>query len=600
MNTAPINFVWRLLSLSWLTGPIFGKELRVASRRRRNYVLRSLYLLLFSLFLAPVWVNSMVMVYQQENIALYASRMAEAGRWITLTIVWFQFCAIQLVALVILSTAISDEIYHRTLGALMTTPINSFQIVMGKLFSRLLQLIILLAISLPLLAIVRVFGGVSWGYVISSLCITLTTAIFVGSLSLFFSILNRRAYVVIILTAVTIGVIFALLPLLTALVVDVMGWDTRARVDTLASALLNSNPYVSMFFNTLLMIEPPGGRMPFYSWYLQCGIILAASVLILSLSIKMVRRAALRQATGQLAPSPRAHRRRGHTTQPARATTRLRRIHGSPIIWKELRVPLLRRHKIAAFLSISCALIALFFSYALFAAENALDDEEAHMLYGSIFMGTGIFFTIVLPSTCITSEKEARSWPLLLATTLSDAHILWAKVIGAVRRTLPAWLFLFGHLVLFALVGYIHPIAIGQMAVLVISIVAFLSCTGIYFSSRFKRTTTAVIMNFALAAAIWAVVPLLLIITHELGDIRSKWYEDLAETYFDANPFVQAVVVMDATADTSSPQNYEWLSSGNLDLFESTGWMAFCLLAYLTLGWLFAWRAKRRLRHNVF
>jgi ABC-type transport system involved in multi-copper enzyme maturation permease subunit len=378
-----------------------------------------------------------------------------------------------------------------------------------------------------------------------------------------------------------------LLPLLTALVVDVMDWESRATVENLATALLNSNPYTSMFWNTLLMVEPrPAARMPFYSWYLQCAIILAASVLILSLSIKMVRRAALRQATGQLDASRRVRRRRGHTTRPARTTTRLRRINGSPIIWKELRVPLLRRHKIAALLSISSALILLFFSYALFAAENALDDEGAHMLYVSIFMGTGIFFTIVLPSTSITSEKEARSWPLLLATTLSDAHILWAKFIGAVRRTLSAWLFLFGHLLLFAFVGYIHPIAIGQMAILVVSVVGFLSCTGIYFSSRFKRTTTAVIMNFALAAAIWAVVPLLLVITHEVGHVRYRWFEDLAETYFDT--------------DTSSPGDYNWLGSPSLNLLESTGWMAFCMLAYLTLGWLFAWRAKRRLRRNVF
>jgi ABC-type transport system involved in multi-copper enzyme maturation permease subunit len=348
------------------------------------------------------------------------------------------------------------------------------------------------------------------------------------------------------------------------------------------------------------MVRPGwlGGSI-FYSPYLQCAIILAASAVVLALSVKMVRRAALRQATGQLDTSPRPRRRRGHTTHLGRAT-RLRRINGSPIIWKELRAPLLRRHKIAALLSISAALILLFFSYALFAAENFLDDEGAHMLYVSIFMGTGIFFTIVLPSTSITSEKEARSWPLLLATTLSDAHILWAKVIGAVRRTLPAWLFLFGHLVLFAFVGYIHPIAIGQMAILVVSVVAFLSCTGIYFSSRFKRTTTAVIMNFALAAAIWAVVPLLLVITRELGRVHYRWFEDLAETYFDTNPFVQAVVVMEATADTSKPGNYSWLSGGSLNLFESTGWMAFCMLAYLALGWLFAWRAKRRLRHNVF
>ena len=600
MITTPINFVWRLLSLSWLTGPIFAKELRVSSRRRRNYVLRFLYLLLFVTFLTPVWVSSMV--GRQATAALYASRMAQAGQKITVTIIWFQFCATQLVALVMLSTAISDEIYHRTLGVLMTTPINSFQIVMGKLFSRLLQLMLLMAISLPLLAIIRIFGGVPWGYIVSSLCITLTTVIFVGSLSLFFSILNRRAYVVIILTVIILGVLFALLPLLTALVVDVMNWDNRATVDSLATALFNSNPYASMVCNTVLMFEPQslGGRI-FYSAYLQCAIILAASAVVLALSVKMVRRAALRQATGQTDALAHSRRRRRRGVSTTRPSAKLRRINGSPLIWKELRAPLLRRHKIAAFLSISVALILLFLSYALFAEENNLDEEGVHMLYVTIFMATGMLFTIVLPSTSITSEKEARSWPLLLATTLSDAHILWAKFIGAVRRTLPAWLFLFGHVLLFAFVGYIHPIAIGQMAILVVSVVVFLSFTGIYFSSRFKHTTTAVIMNFALAAVIWAGVPILLVVAHNIGHLRFRWFNDLAEAYFDTNPFVQAVAVMDGTADSAGHlRSYGWISSRGLDAFESTCWMVFCMLTYVALAWLFAWRAKRRLRRDVF
>jgi ABC-2 type transport system permease protein len=598
MTAALLNFVSRLLSLSWLTGPIFGKELRVASRRRRNYVLRSLYLLLFMMFLAPVWVASIV--GGRANLALYTSRMAEAGQKITVTIIWFQFAATQLVALVMLSTAVSDEIYHRTLGVLMTTPINSFQIVMGKLFSKLLQLILLMAISLPLLAIVRVFGGVPWDYLISSLCITLTTVIFVGSLSLFFSILNRRAYVVIILTVITLGFIFALLPLLTVLVVEVMTWDHRGTVEVLFTTLLHQNPYVSMFFNTLSMVQPRAlASVPFYSWPLQCGVSLAASGLILALSVKMVRRAALRQATGQsdgIASSRQT--RRGRPSDGK--STRLRRVKGAPILWKELRSPLLRRHKVIAFVLISIALVLLFLSYALFAEENLLDDEGAHILYVIIFLGTGLLFTIVLPATSITSEKESRSWPLLLATTLSDTQILFGKFVGAVRRCLLPWIFLFGHLVLFAFVGYIHPVAVFQMAVLVAWIIIFLSCTGIYFSSRFRHTTTAVIMNFALAAILWALVPLLLGMAFGIARIRADWFENLAETYLDTNPFVHAVVVIQAAAGRNWPRNYDWVSHRGFRALASTLWMLACMFGYVGVGFLFAWRAKCRLRRNIF
>ena len=213
MTAALLKCVSRLISLSWLTGAIFEKELRVASRRRRNYLLRFSYVSLLTVILTMVWLG--VVEYTGSGLQV-VTRMSVAGQAIIVFIVWFQFCACQIIAGVMLSTSISDEIYHKTLGLLMTTPINSFQIVMGKLLSKLLQLLLLLGISLPLLAIVRVFGGVPWDYVISSLCITLTTVLFVGSLSLFFSIFNRRAYIVIILTVLTLAVLFALLPFLTA------------------------------------------------------------------------------------------------------------------------------------------------------------------------------------------------------------------------------------------------------------------------------------------------------------------------------------------------------------------------------------------------
>jgi len=171
------------LSFSWLTGPIFDKELRVSSRRQRNYVLRAAYVALLAVFVVAVWLEQVANVSSSRLFS--ATRMAEAGKRIVIIIVWFQFYATQFLAVIMLSTSINDEVDRGTLNTLMTTPITSFQIVMGKLLSKLLQIILLLAISLPLLALVRVFGGVPWDYVVSSLCITLSAVIFAGSVSLF-------------------------------------------------------------------------------------------------------------------------------------------------------------------------------------------------------------------------------------------------------------------------------------------------------------------------------------------------------------------------------------------------------------------------------
>ncbi|MEJ2704996.1 MAG: ABC transporter permease [Sedimentisphaerales bacterium] len=206
MSIASVNSISRVLGLSRLMGPIFSKELRVSSRRRRNYILRSVYLIFLTVFLTMIWLD--VVNFTRVSGTYVVSRMAQAGKQIIVTLVWFQFYATQIVAVVMLSTAISDEIYHRTLGVLMTTPVTSLQIVMGKLSGKLLQLVLLLAASLPVLAVVRVFGGVPWEYVLSSLCMTLTALVFVGSLSLFFSTFSSKAYVVIIVTLAALGLLF--------------------------------------------------------------------------------------------------------------------------------------------------------------------------------------------------------------------------------------------------------------------------------------------------------------------------------------------------------------------------------------------------------
>ena len=335
MTATLIRFVSQFLSLSWLTGPIFDKELRVSSRRRRNYALRFAYLALLTIFLVLVWLQEV----RYSGSAVYrVSRMARAGQMITIFIVWFQFGATQLLAIIMLSTSISDEIYNRTLGLLMTTPINSFQIVMGKLFSKLLQLILFLAISLPLLAIVRVFGGVPWDYVISGLCITLTAVMFVGSLSLFFSILSRRAYVVIILVILTYGVLFGLLPFFTGMLYNTITGHWPG--DKLTAAIFCPNPCGAMVFQTAIMFNPRGmGGMPMLSWPLHCGIMLAASAVVLFLSVAMVRKVALRQATGQLGTTRRRRcfRKKGPLMAGAvrqESTGRIRRINGSPTIWR--------------------------------------------------------------------------------------------------------------------------------------------------------------------------------------------------------------------------------------------------------------------------
>ncbi len=611
MNIGLSKSVRYILKPSWLTGPIFDKELRISSRRRRNYVLRFAYLAILTVFVVLVWHS---MVRFQGAAAYRISQMSEAGLAIITTIIMFQFVATQLIAVVMLSTSISDEIYNRTLGVLMTTPINSFQIVMGKLFSKLLQIILLLAISLPLLAIVRVFGGVPWEYVISSVCITLTAVIFAGVLSLYFSISGRRAYVVILKTLFTLGTIYLFIPIMVVLVARSLVPAVRQPL-MLPSIVVLPNPFVVMQFNTAAMISPGGtGIMPVqFLWPLHCGIMLGASVFLLAWSMRIVRRVALRQATGQLDPTTKHNNTQKQKklslkmTIPQGQSGLIRPVKGSPVVWKELRTPIIQGGKKKSIIGLVITIIALLITYAVNIKENLLHKDFPHIAYTLTFLVIGLITNIVLSATTITSEKETRSWPILLATSMDDWQILVGKAVGVFRRCLPIWLLLAGHLLLFISVRYIHPIAVVHLAILVTWIVMFLSGSGLYFSARLKRTTSAVVANFTLAFTLWAVIPLLLgLVTTITRD------DDALEAYVMANPVAQAVVCMEGAGGKSNATsnlgqlNYEWPYGGGFAWLDShrvggtTVILLITMLIYMSLGLFFAWRAKCRFRRNVF
>ena len=614
-----VNSVSHFLSFSWLTGPIFDKELRVSSRRKRNYTLRLIYVILLTFFIAIVWLS---VVKSEGSSAYEKSRMALAGKTIVTTIVMFQFFATQVIAVIMLSTSISDEIYHRTLGLLMTTPISSFQIVMGKLFSKLLQLILLLAISLPLLAIVRIFGGVPWDYVLSSLCITLTTVIFAGSLSLYFSINNRRAYVVIIKTVVTLGVLFFFIPTITGVLLSPRRiyapvFGNPVIMFPLLIALLHLNPFGAMSVNTFMMITPSAPRtmimlavtptgVSFFYWPIHCMLMLGASALLIAMSVKIVRKVALRQAVGQIdsvtnrtraKKSKKSSRR--HAEQPELPGV-IRRVTGSPVLWRELRAPMIQgaegRNSI---IGLVITIIALLITYLT--CENYLD--EAFTQTGFVFMFTviGSIFTMVLSAASITTEKETRSWPILLATSMDDWHILLGKAIGVFRRCLPIWLLMTGHIVLFICLKYIHPVAILHMPIFATGLIVFLTGAGLYFSARFKRTTSAVIASFGLALALWAVLPAVL----GLVSVITNDYEVVGDLV-SANPAAQLVILMEGAGGSFNARagfsnlTFAWPDSSWHKVWPTTGLVLIYMLIYTVAGVLFAWRAKCRFRRNVF
>ena len=565
------------IRLDWASRAVLSNDLRVASRRRRVYALRAAYVTLLALLIVIMWGQAIGHFRPGATVQV---QMAEAGKFITAVIVWFQFLALPLVAVVVTSTAISEEVNSRTLGVLMTTPLSSRQLVTGKLLGRLWQILFLAATSLPLLAIVRILGGISWSFLLQGLCITLASTIFAASVSLFFSALCRRAYTAVLASIASIGVLFVVSPFVGLILV---GGSASARQVAVVSFM---HPGALLVRCTEYMFSPRRGAVVGLASVISCvTFLLVGAGVFLRSAMRLVQQVALRRAMGD--PTFLTYLRRGveRIDLSSGRPGRLRRVVGPPMIWKEMTCALSRRERRATLLAIGVEILLLFIAYTFVPIMRAvhLEYAQAHLMYVWVFLGVAVLFTISIPAAILCSERESRTWPLLLASPLTDRDLLIGKFAGVLRRCGPIWLPLFAYVAAFAMAGGFRSVAVVHVILIMASVIVFLSATGFYFGSRFNRTAEAVTANLITAGVVWLIGPLAAQILIDANSTEC----------FAGVPFVQAFILV-ATTLIGEERPVRGLAAG-----EGTLVTLACLMGYLLAAGVFLWRAVRVFRRNI-
>ena len=90
------------------------------------------------------------------------------------------------------SASISGEREKQTLEILLTTNISPIKIITGKLASSISMLVLLAISSLPVLGLVFSIGGISLNDLLIFVLLIVVTAIYVGSIGMFFSTLFKK------------------------------------------------------------------------------------------------------------------------------------------------------------------------------------------------------------------------------------------------------------------------------------------------------------------------------------------------------------------------------------------------------------------------
>ncbi|MBC7782206.1 MAG: ABC transporter permease subunit, partial [Burkholderiales bacterium] len=453
----------------------------------------------------------------------------------------FSIAAMHLIGPVLTSTAIGSERLNRTLDVLLMTPISSWQLVTGKLFSRLFTALVLIGLSLPVLAIVRLLGGVELEDMFGALALAACVALSSAAMGLLLSCWMKRAWAVILMCYLLQAAIYCILPLTIAVLIANSGGSSSRSMWGWITVFTASNPLFTAATRTM-----PGSGM-FGGWWEACYVQIGFAACLTMLSAVIVRRIGRKQAGGRgvttdAPPTPAPHHLVPADLAPAdlavppplpsepylstrsNATSKpisSRAVSNSPILWRELRQPLFPKlwQRVVAVIAVLGNLIFSYFAFGF--DRSGVGDEDVHIGYAFILHTLLTLIAVVLSSTAIATEKESDTWTLLIVTPVSGGSVVLGKFFGVFRRLFWPWLLVVFHFLFFTVYGVLSIWSALVVIWVALTFNIVWIATGLYLSLRLRRVTSAVVTNLLLVLTVYAAIPILIAVASP----RRLWEE---------------------------------------------------------------------------
>lgn len=239
-------------------------------------------------------------------------------------IAMIEMCLILFITPGLNAGAISGERERQTLEILLTTKLKPIEIILGKLGASISSIILLVFSSLPILAIIFAVGGIRFIDLFQFLCLAIVTAVFIGSLGIFFSALfqkNITATVftygsVVVLIFGTIGMImgiYLLLAIRTPYAYSDIGVYTGPDVGYLLLILL-VNPIITLAAMITGQMGAPNQFAQYLEEYGQISPWIIEHWFLISITMQLLMAIILLYQAGRLLNPFRKKRQRKRTT----------------------------------------------------------------------------------------------------------------------------------------------------------------------------------------------------------------------------------------------------------------------------------------------
>jgi ABC-type transport system involved in multi-copper enzyme maturation permease subunit len=429
---------WRFANVGL---PLLSKELAEMAQRRRTYAVRVAFAVLTyltsALFLVPIF----------RTLQRSPKGVLGHGTDVLDVVYAIEWAGLVLFVPAIMSGVLTVEKERNTLQLLFLTKLGPWTIVFEKLLSRLVPVATFLLVSLPLLFVAYLLGGLKQADVQMATAELMLTAFELASIALFCSAFCATSASAFVLSYVLTALVF-LFPLLGVLAIFFVNWCSvqMGAGQTALFLFLNARegqPTLEWLLTSTAGINldwvfgqrsAPGAGRPFHTTLQPYLVISAVSTLFLILA----RSALVRRA----APQPKHRVRRMFAWLDARFTRPNDRYgkgilmmspdsglpETNPVTWREKRRGDLGR--INYLLRVLLVLESPVLAFSVFSAAFGHDNYSTLGTIGLLLWPIAFLLIIVRAAGLIPAEKARQTLDVLLATPLSLSELMGTKMRG--------------------------------------------------------------------------------------------------------------------------------------------------------------------------
>jgi hypothetical protein len=421
-----------------LVGPVFTREIVTAPRRARLYVSRAAYVSGLLVLMCTAW-----LLLAGTQIVRNLSDMARFGAMLFQILAPLQLALALFFSALLAASGVAQEKDRRTLVLLLLTNLTNSELVLGKLLAGMLNVLVLLAASLPLFMLTALFGGVSFEQIARVFAVTLSAALAAGSLGSTLALWREKTFQTLALTV--LALVFWLAAG-EAIAHGALG-TAWAGISTQVWAA-GMSPWQAILAATRPIVEaqnPLAYVGNAVNLFVLVAVGVCAALNVASICLVRVWNPS-REARANAKDAEEAESIWGLTEEAIAARQaavanvhasggKTRRVWDNPILWREIATWAYGR-KVLVIRIAYLALVAL----AAAALHGVLQSEQAAGTASSALILVPVFvLSLVLVNaqavTALTSERDVRALDLLLVTDLTAKEFVFGKLGGVIYNT---------------------------------------------------------------------------------------------------------------------------------------------------------------------